>query len=486
MLLSKFGIKEEFETTTNDFKRYLNDGAKSLEWLKTVCAMANTKGGTIYVGVDNDNYEPKGLDKSTIDSQVQLFWRSVKEHIHPEPNVDIRYLPFNKERYIIEFNVKLSSLRPCILSYNGNGSIFVRDEGKTRLASTEEIQRMAFASAYVEYDSVYSNRSFVPNDFQTLYRVYETLRGEQLTEKELFSVGFFDANKTLRQESLLFADDYKGEETALSMTRYPGLTKGDDLLFPEPLFAGNILDGIALVQSYVKKHAVPVYIKTSDGGRSSSSYPERAVTEAIVNAYAHKNYLIPHSQIEVNVFLDRLEIISPGSVVGRAGFSKKMDLASLIPIRRNPFICEVLSMLNLMERRGSGFDKIEKQYASFASSFKPFASSDEVSFTLTLPDLSYVYGVADADNTNLDIVFPEVVDERSNSKAILSYCYFKERSMSDIASFLGVAISSYLRNEVLGGLTERGLLIAEKKGKKDIYRSNPAMVKIRGTGNWKF
>jgi len=483
MLLSKLGIKEEFETTTNDFKRYLNDGAKAQEWLKTVCAMANTKGGTIYVGIEDDNYEPKGLDKNTIDSQVQLFWRSVKEHIHPEPHVDIRYLPIGEEKYVIEFSIELSSLRPCILSYNGNGSIFVRDEGKTRLASTEEIQRMAFASAYVEYDSVYSNRLFNPNDFKTLYNTYETRWGKQLTEKELFSVGFFDANKTLRQASLLFADDYKGEETTLSMTRFPGLTKGSDLLFPEPLFTGNILDGIALVQSYVKKHAVTVYIKTIDGGRSCSSYPERALTEAIVNAYAHKNYLIPHSQIEVNIFLDRLEIISPGSVVGRAGFNKKKDLASLIPIRRNPFVCEVLAMLNLMERRGSGFDKIEEQYVSFPSSLKPFASSDETSFTLTLPDLSYVYGVADADNPNLDIVFPEVIDEKSNSKAILSYCYFKERSLADIASFLGVGVSSYLRSEVLGGLIERGLLIMEKRGKKDAYRSNRAMVKIRGAGN---
>ena len=480
MELRKLGFKEEFETMTNEFKRFLNEDGKALEWLKSVAAFSNTEGGTLYVGVEDQNYEPIGLDKKTVDKQVQLFARLVKEHIRPEPLYKVAYLPLGRERYAIEFAISLAPSRPVVLSYGGNGSIFVRKEGSNRLATTEEIQRMALSCVYTEYDESYSNEAFRAEDFTRMYAIYEKLTGKKLTEKELYSVGFFDANKTLRRASLLFSDHYKGEETSLSITNFVGLNKGGDVFIAEPLFQGNILDGIALVEDCFKKNSKNVYVKTVEGGKNFFSYPEKAVREAIVNAYAHKNYLLAHGQIEVNFFLDRAEIISPGSAVARSAFSKKKDLSSLIPLRRNPFICEVLALLHLMEKKGSGFDKVERDYSSFPSAFQPFASSDEASFSLTLPDLSYPYGVADEDNANVDLVYPSLPGEKPHTKEILSYCYFRSRSISEIASHLNIAVSSYLRTSVLGELAKRGLLYVEKEGSKDLYKANKALVRIRG------
>ena len=52
--------------------------------------------------------------------------------------------------------------------------------------------------------------------------------------------------------------------------------------------------------------------KKEDTGRSDYiSYPPRSVMEGIVNAIAHRNYFMSGSQIEVNMFKDRLEITSP-------------------------------------------------------------------------------------------------------------------------------------------------------------------------------
>lgn len=482
MLLSDLGIKEEFETVTNDFKRFLNDGGKSLEWLKTVDAFANTKGGTLYVGVSDEGYQPIGLDKKTVDAQVQLFFRLVKDHLRPEPVVQVRYLKVKDEAFVIEFSIASSLSKPVVCSYSGTGSIFVRLEGKTRLATTEEIQRMALDTAYVEYDKVYSDVEFDPACFRTLYSIYKENTSNELTEKALFSIGFFNEQRICRRAALLFSDDFQGDETALSITDFMGLGKGGNRFVGEPLFRGNILEGIKRVQDFAKAHSKEIYVKLDENGHTTSSFPERAVTEAIVNAYAHRNYLLPHGQIEVNLYLDRLEIVSPGSVVGRSGFEKKKDLAALIPIRRNPFICEVLSLLLLMERKGSGFDKIEKEYDCFSTAFKPFASSDEASFSISLPNLSYPFGVADGDNANLDLLFPKIEREKESTGGILSYCFFKRRSISEIASFLGVAVSSYLRNNVLHELIDRGLLILEKEGNKDYYLTDRRLVHIRGEG----
>ena len=42
------------------------------------------------------------------------------------------------------------------------------------------------------------------------------------------------------------------------------------------------------------------------------AYPMQAVREALVNALVHRDYLLAHMDIELAVYEDRLEIVSPG------------------------------------------------------------------------------------------------------------------------------------------------------------------------------
>jgi ATP-dependent DNA helicase RecG len=54
--------------------------------------------------------------------------------------------------------------------------------------------------------------------------------------------------------------------------------------------------------------------KLVDGARREDrwDYPEEAVREAVVNALVHRDYLLSGTDIELSVYSDRLEIISPG------------------------------------------------------------------------------------------------------------------------------------------------------------------------------
>jgi ATP-dependent DNA helicase RecG len=51
-----------------------------------------------------------------------------------------------------------------------------------------------------------------------------------------------------------------------------------------------------------------------DGARRKDrwDYPEEAVREAVVNALVHRDYLLSGTDIELCVYRDRMEIISPG------------------------------------------------------------------------------------------------------------------------------------------------------------------------------
>jgi ATP-dependent DNA helicase RecG len=57
-----------------------------------------------------------------------------------------------------------------------------------------------------------------------------------------------------------------------------------------------------------------VNAKLVDGARREErwDYPEEAVREAVVNALVHRDYLLSGTDIELSVYSDRLEIISPG------------------------------------------------------------------------------------------------------------------------------------------------------------------------------
>ena len=41
-------------------------------------------------------------------------------------------------------------------------------------------------------------------------------------------------------------------------------------------------------------------------------YPEEVIREAVVNAIVHRDYLLSGSDIELSIYSDRLEIVSPG------------------------------------------------------------------------------------------------------------------------------------------------------------------------------
>lgn len=86
-------------------------------------------------------------------------------------------------------------------------------------------------------------------------------------------------------------------------------------------------------------------------------YPHRAVREALVNAFAHRDYEDTSRKIHLEIFRDRLVVSSPGYP------PKPLTLAKLRrgnyeSCRRNPVIAECLAALDMMEQRGSGFERI--------------------------------------------------------------------------------------------------------------------------------
>ena len=115
----------------------------------------------------------------------------------------------------------------------------------------------------------------------------------------------------------------------------------------------------------------------------NSDYPYKAVREVLVNALIHRDYQIIGTEVHVDIFDNRLEIVSPGGMMNGSRI-QDLDLRHVPSIRRNEIVSDIFSRLHLMERRGSGIGRILNSYTDFYE--QPVFESNEYFFMVSLPN----------------------------------------------------------------------------------------------------
>ena len=472
------------ETKNIEFKGMIQEGksesgkAKEIGWLKTLTAFANTEGGKMYIGVDNQSHEILALDHKTADKAALMIHRQIRERVEPAMDYDIQPIPCAgtmPTRYILCVSVRPNKNLPVTIHEEGLLGIYIRSFGQTVLATPEQIRELVLLSDNTPYDLIFTDIPFNREDFRKLFAFAET-QGEILTEKTLISIGFISKTGLLSKGALLFADRCEDPRTKAVATAWPGISKGSAVVNASEEFSGNLLDVIAGCIHFIKNRSNNGFIKLDEGRKDYFAYPARSVTEGVVNAVGHRNYYIQGSQIEVNLFRDRLEITSPGSLLGVKELRKEKNIAQIIPRRRNDVICAVLELCHYMEEKGSGFDKIEADYSGYGEEYRPYVSSDASSFTLTLPDLTY-RGVIGEESDLLPKIYVEKIVTGKNDLHILAFCFGKAHSAKEIAEEIGLTASTYFRKSVLERMVNEGLLLEQRDGKAVRYRANPDTVK---------
>lgn len=475
------------ETYDSEFKARIRTGRdkkgedEEIKWLREVSAFANGIGGTIYIGVNDKTHEIEPLSHEEVDAQTKLFYDVTEARLSSSVESEIKAIevPLTEpKRYVLSIRIFPSSVLPVYVHVNGIPAVFVRKFGRAIIATPEQITDMVIRSEKVSYDSMKSKIPFRMEDLSAYRTIYEKANGKPLTLKALQSSGMVTSDMFFTRGGLLFRDQEDDPITLLKCCRYPGTNRGGDILMDIVSFQGPIFQCVDQAVQYVLSHSANGYRKEGDSRIDFFSYPKRSIVEGIVNAYAHRNYFIDGAQISLDIFQDRLEIVSPGSLLGSKVIMKDKDLGSITPKRRNEVVCAGLFDIRLMEAQGSGFDKIMQDYEATDEAHKPYISSDGENFTLTLPDLTFRKGVVGEDNENPDVIMPchpfSEYDER-----VLSCCYTKPRSIIEIASFLGIMPSTYLRKNILEKLVEAGYLFASKKGRAVYYKTITSKVELK-------
>ena len=164
-------------------------------------------------------------------------------------------------------------------------------------------------------------------------------------------------------------------------------------------------------------------------------YVERSYHEALVNALAHRDYLVNGREVHIDIYDDRMEIYSPGGMSDGSLIQERYPL-TVPSTRRNPFLADVFNRLGYMERKGSGFGKIISGYEfqiNYNESKRPLFRSDRYQFTVVLPNLNYDV-TQDVPQDKLDVQIMDLI--RKNSKI----------STEKIAIALGVSSKTVKRH----------------------------------------
>ena len=481
MLITDLLPEVNVENYTSEFKARLLTGVdkhkedNELKWLKEIVAFSNTQGGTVYVGVNDTSHELEPLSHQEIDRTVQLVYQKIEERIEPSIQIEVKEIPLGKEKpdqYILRIDVKKSKHTPVYVHVNGVPACYIRQFGRAKIASPEQIADLVIQSTRISYDDVFTEQRYQECEFTKFKeRFLKANPGKEFNLKFLQSIGFIDSENRLSKGALLFQDSCDSPLTLAKCSCFPTFTKGGDVVTASLSFQGCLFDVIYSVTEFVKNHSTTGYQKTPNSRIDLSSFPQRAVFEGVVNAFAHRNYFISGTEVQIDIFPDRLEITSPGSLLGGKNLEKEKNITSIIPKRRNEVICKVFESVHEMEAKGTGFDKISQDYELAEEAKQPFISCSDDFFTLTLPDMTFHGGVIGDDNPYPDIHLPREVASPYDEK-ILSCCYIKKRSLTEIASFLNISASSHLRKDILGKLVEEGYLFMKQYGKAFYYLSN--------------
>lgn len=469
----------QLESDKFEVKATLNRG-DVVGWLKSIAGFANASGGDFYIGVEDKTNKLIGFDRKAADNERNYFNNQVNEHLTPRPQMKLSFIRYEingNERFVIKVSIEESAVKPVILKYKNIPSIFMRRQGFTNGATYEEIIEMSVKSKNTQYDILVSDIRYDPEKLSDLRAFYEKHNnGETLKEKALRSLGFVNEDGYLLNGAVLFLDDYKEKKTEVQCSVFSGFNKGSERIVTINRFNGNITSTINYIMDFVNQRMNHSMIKLNDARINIDSYPARALLEGVINAVAHRDYYLDGTQIQVDIFKDRLEISSPGGFYRGEKLGKTYDLSGVISKRRNELIAGVLVACNVMEAAGTGFDKIMEEYASADEAHKPYIYSTSDHFTLVLPDLTYDKGVEDEMIPAL--IFAPVPGGTELDEKVLSFCYFKARKVSEIAEYLGISDSTYFRKRVLDNLEENGYLEKSKISRAAFYKTNPHMVNV--------
>lgn len=353
--MNELELKEKLskgEDLHTEFKEFFPDNE---DIAKSIVCFANTDGGKIIVGV-NDDGKIVGVEK--IDELVRKIDDVAFNRCEP-PITIIQETISVENRTLLIINVPKGDQRPY---RTASGFYYIRSSNRCRQASRQELLRLFQAIESIYYDETEISKTSVKDiDMKFAKEFLQKYFNLKVENEDLISylknIKALSKNEKPTLAGLLFF----GEEPQFHLPTtkiIAAYISGDDISIPpsdKKDFEGKIPqileDSMRFLKIYVKERHI---IK----GLEPERYPEIedfVLREALVNAIAHRDYTIS-AFVRILIFIDRIEFHTPGKLPNTVSIENiKIGGAHVL---RNPTIYNLLGKMGLVTDIGSGIKRI--------------------------------------------------------------------------------------------------------------------------------
>lgn len=358
------------ENPNYEFKATLNSN-NTAKWAKTIVAYANSAGGTIFVGVSDDG-DAFGLELKAIDKLKNLVSLENDRHIIPRAKISylLRNIDDSMASFVLAIKVEQSESLVRYKSGDYNEQVFIRYDGNTIPASPEDI--ISLSKKKLGIDNEKTNIKYNEKNWSLYLDLCKDNRENNTIPKlkELQSMEVVTADGYAKSGFLMFENSYKSDDSLICCRLWQGKNKLGTVL-DKARYKGPLSEVYYSTMAFIERNTKKGWRKTSDGRREElRAYPLDAIREGLVNAIAHRDYSIYGTQIDVDIYSDRLEIMSPGSWLLPVPY-EQYDTDSIPSIRRNSIIASALDVASLMERSGTGIQTIMNSYKNEKAEIQP-------------------------------------------------------------------------------------------------------------------
>ena len=375
------------ETTAYDKKVRLEEN-RPKSWLKSVSAFANGVGGFLVFGI-SDNDELIGVENAS--RGAEKISEIINAKMDPVPTIHLQILKEGGMDFIV-LQVFPGDETPYYYSSDGNLIAYVRVGNESIQVDALTLRRLIMRGVHLSFDSEVSRWRYADFSFTRLKSAYKSKIGEDFADSDFLSFDLVNGDR-LTNAGALFADDCPIRWSRLFCTRWNGLDKASGVIdaLDDKEYGGSLIALLENGMDFVRNNTRKKWKKTENGRVEMPEYPMLAVHEAVVNALIHRDYMEVGSEVHIDIFDDRMEIYSPGGMLD-GSFVQDLNIDQVASKRRNPVIADLFGRMHFMERRGSGFRKIRREYhrvPGLSRGKEPVFTSSATSFFVTLYNLNY-------------------------------------------------------------------------------------------------
>lgn len=381
-LSETLSLFEVTESETEELKESWND-----ECLKALAALANTRGGTLRVGVRNDRsilgWQGDGKDQEAISSQIVSTLQVHPASILIEERNGLPVLVIRMHQ----------AAAPVAL----RGRFYRRVGNSSRDLPAEELPRFLLERTGQTWDAlpagygVEEMSAATVDDFKALARErIPELAPSDTTEAILSKLRLILPDKRAKRATFLLFGQDPQRLTPTAQVQV-GRFKDGDTIIDDKRIDGNLFQQVNQVEQILRNYLFIRYeFPAGREGRIGAEamqreevweFPYKAVREAVINALIHRDYAST-GRVQIRVYDDRMVISNPG------GLPDGLTVGDLLrephdSLPRNPILAQICYYAKLVEQWGSG--TIRMGTACRAQNLPdPIFQSTPYSFTVTL------------------------------------------------------------------------------------------------------